>query len=38
MKVYDFATGNFEASTRDEAKSKAAKLAKSTRKIHHSQE
>lgn len=28
MKVYDFATGNFEASTRDEAKSKATRLAK----------
>lgn len=38
MKVYDFATGNFEASTRDEAKNKAAKLAKSTRKIRHLQE
>ena len=32
MKVYDFATGNFEASTRDEAKSKAAKLAKKYKK------
>lgn len=32
MKVYDFATGNFEASTRDEAKNKAAKLAKKYKK------